>query len=113
MISPSALSNIYPRATIAGYSREHFLDDLVNEVEKDIRLCLEAGADKVQMDFTEARLSLKIDPSGQLLKTFVELNNRVFDRFMHQPEYQSKLGVHICPGNGKESEQSAVTFSSS
>jgi 5-methyltetrahydropteroyltriglutamate--homocysteine methyltransferase len=99
VISPSALSNVYPQATIFGYSREQFLDDLVNEVEKDIRLCLEAGIDKVQIDFTEARLSLKIDPSGQLLKKFVELNNRVLDRFQNNPEHQSRLGVHICPGN--------------
>jgi 5-methyltetrahydropteroyltriglutamate--homocysteine methyltransferase len=99
VISPSALSNVYPRATISGYSREQFLDDLVNEVEKDISLCLEAGADKVQMDFTEARLSLKIDPSGGLLNKFVQLNNRVFDRFNNNLEYRNKLGVHICPGN--------------
>lgn len=99
IISPSALSNIYPRATIPGYSREQFLDDLVDEVEKDIRLCLEAGADKVQMDFTEARLSLKLDPTGKLLRNFVDLNNRVFDRFQHELEYRSKLGIHICPGN--------------
>lgn len=101
IISPSALSNVYPRATIMGYSREQFLDDLVNEAEKDIRSCLDAGADKVQMDFTEARLSLKMDPTGKLLKTFVELNNRVFDRFQHDYEYRNKIGVHICPGRKK------------
>ncbi len=105
VISPSALSNVYPRATISGYSHEQFLDDLVNEVEKDIRLCLEAGVDKVQMDFTEARLSLKIDPTGQLLKYFIQLNNRVLDRFADNPTYRSKLGVHICPGNIKQSEE--------
>lgn len=98
VISPSALSNLYPRATIPGYSREQFLNDLVKEVEKDIRLCLEAGADKVQMDFTEARLSLKIDPTGELLQSFVRLNNRVLDQFSDNPEYYSRLGVHICPG---------------
>lgn len=98
VISPSALSNVYPCATIPGYSREQFLDDLVNEVEKDICLCLEAGVEKVQMDFTEARLSLKIDPSGQLLKRFVQLNNRVLDRFNGNLEHSKKLGVHVCPG---------------
>ena len=102
VISPSALSHVYPTATIPGYSREQFLDDLVNEVEKDIRLCLEAGADKVQMDFTEARLSLKIDPTGQLLKRFVQLNNRVLERFNGNPEHRSKLGVHICPGKTRQ-----------
>jgi 5-methyltetrahydropteroyltriglutamate--homocysteine methyltransferase len=99
VISPSALSNVYPYATIPGYSREQFLDDLVDEVEKDIRLCLEAGADKVQIDFTEARLSLKIDPTGLLLNKFVQLNNRVLDRFNNNLEHRNKLGVHVCPGN--------------
>ncbi|CAF0786557.1 unnamed protein product [Rotaria sordida] len=113
IISPSALSNVYPRATIPGYTREQFLDDLVNEVEKDIRLCLEAGADKVQMDFTEARLSLKIDPSGQLLKQFIHLNNRVLDRFDNNSEYQYKIGVHICPGGDRDSYHSLdVDYSS-
>ncbi|CAF1177818.1 unnamed protein product [Adineta steineri] len=106
VISPSALSNVYPQATISGYSREQFLDDLVNEVEKDIRLCLEAGVDKIQMDFTEARLSLKIDPSGELLDKFIQLNNRVLDRFNNNPEYLNKLGVHICPGGDRDSHHS-------
>lgn len=60
---------------------------------------MEAGAEKVQMDFTEARLSLKVDPTGKLLKNFVDLNNRVFDRFQHSPEYRNKIGIHVCPGN--------------
>ncbi|CAF0802398.1 unnamed protein product [Adineta ricciae] len=106
VISPSALSNVYPRPTIPGYTREQFLDDLVNEVEKDIRLCLEAGVDKVQMDFTEARLSLKIDPSGKLLRNFVQLNNRVLDRFADNPEYYNKIGIHICPGGDRDSHHS-------
>ncbi|CAF3431956.1 unnamed protein product [Rotaria sp. Silwood1] len=113
IISPSALSNVYPRATIPGYTCEQFLEDLVNEVEKDIRLCLEAGADKVQMDFTEARLSLKIDPSGKLLKQFIHLNNRVLDRFNNNPEYQYKIGIHICPGGDRDSYHSLdVDYSS-
>jgi 5-methyltetrahydropteroyltriglutamate--homocysteine methyltransferase len=33
------------------------------------------------MDFTEARLSLKLDPSKELLKSFVRLNNQVLERF--------------------------------
>ncbi|CAF3318979.1 unnamed protein product [Rotaria socialis] len=106
VISPSALSNVYPRATISGYSRDQFLDDLVNETEKDIRLCLELGADIVQMDFTEARLSLKMDPSGQILKQFIQLNNRVLDRFLDNAAYQYKIGVHVCPGGDRDSHHS-------
>ncbi|UJR35020.1 hypothetical protein I4U23_027796 [Adineta vaga] len=37
VISPSALSMVYPTATIKGYSHEQFLTDLINESEKDIR----------------------------------------------------------------------------
>jgi 5-methyltetrahydropteroyltriglutamate--homocysteine methyltransferase len=44
VISASALSLIYPAEGIPGYPREAFVADLVNECEKDIRGCLEAGA---------------------------------------------------------------------
>ena len=56
VISASALSLLYPADGIDGYSRESFLDDLVDEAETDIRGCLDAGADSVQIDFTEGRL---------------------------------------------------------
>lgn len=94
--SASLLSLLYPEAGIEGYSREQFLADLIDECEKDIRLCLEAGAANVQIDFTEGRLSLKLDPSGQLLKDFIALNNQVLDRF--STEEQEKIGVHVCSG---------------
>ena len=96
VITPSALSMAYPKATIRGYSHEQFMSDLINEAEKDIRLCLESGAHCIQLDFTEARFSLKVDPTGELLKKFVQLNNRVLDRFVFQEQHQ--LGVHVCPG---------------
>ena len=75
VISASALSLLYPEGGIDGYAREEFLADLVREAEADIRRCLDQGAHCVQVDFTEARLSLKLDPSGGLLRTFVDLNN--------------------------------------
>ncbi|WP_447555768.1 hypothetical protein [Vreelandella sp. EE22] len=81
IISASALSLFYPAKTIADYSREAFLDDLVNEQVKEIRGCFAAGAQKVQIDFTEGRLALKLDPSGSVLNSFIELNNRVLARF--------------------------------
>lgn len=96
VITASALSMVYPKATIRGYSHEQFLNDLTSECEKDIRLCLESGAQCVQLDFTEARFSLKVDPSGQLLRDFVQLNNRVLDRFGFREQH--RLGVHVCAG---------------
>lgn len=96
VISVSALSLLYPQNGIEGYSREQFLDDLVSEAETEIRDCLQKGAFTVQIDFTEARLSVKLDPSGLLLRNFIDLNNRGLDRFL--PDDRRRIGVHTCPG---------------
>lgn len=105
VISASALSLLYPPDGLSGYPKETFLEDLAREHEKDIRLCLEAGAHTVQIDFTEARLSLKLDPSGGLLKSFIALNNRVLGRF--SAEEVKRIGVHTCPGGDRDSTHSA------
>ncbi|MFC5187555.1 cobalamin-independent methionine synthase II family protein [Actinomadura harenae] len=104
VIAPSALSLLYPADGIAGYPREQFLNDLVDEAEADIRGCLDAGAHVVQLDFTEGRLSLKLDPSGGLLDDFVALNNRVLERF--SAEERARIGVHTCPGGDQDSTHS-------
>src|SRR5271154_5113829 len=96
VISASALSLLYPATEIPGYSREAFIADLINEAEADIRGALDAGAANVQIDFTEGRLSLKLDPSGGLLRNFVDLNNEVLNRF--DPAERYKIGIHVCPG---------------
>jgi 5-methyltetrahydropteroyltriglutamate--homocysteine methyltransferase len=105
VIAASALSLLYPAAGIPGYSRESFLADLINEAEADIRGALDAGAASVQIDFTEGRLSLKLDPSGGLLRNFVELNNHVLERFT--PQERLRIGVHVCPGGDRDSTHSA------
>jgi 5-methyltetrahydropteroyltriglutamate--homocysteine methyltransferase len=105
VISASALSLLYPTEGIPGYSREAFLADLTDEAESDIRGALDAGAASVQIDFTEARLSLKLDPSGGLLRSFVDLNNKVLDRFT--AEDRQRIGVHVCPGADHDSTHSA------
>jgi len=105
LISASALSLLYPAAGIEGYPQDAFINDLVGEAERDIRECLEAGADSVQVDFTEGRLALKLDPSGGLLKSFVALNNRVLERFTAAE--RSRIGVHTCPGGDRDSTHSA------
>ena len=105
VIAASALSLIYPQDGIDGYDRETFLDDLVTECETDIRRSLQRGAHCVQIDFTEGRLSIKLDPSGQLLRDFVALNNRVLDRFSE--DERTRIGVHTCPGGDQDSTHSA------
>jgi 5-methyltetrahydropteroyltriglutamate--homocysteine methyltransferase len=96
---------LYPHAGIGGYTREQFLADLVDEAEVEIRECLRKGAFNVQIDFTEARLSIKLDPSKQLLRNFIDLNNRVLDRF--SSEERERIGVHTCPGGDLDSTHSA------
>jgi 5-methyltetrahydropteroyltriglutamate--homocysteine methyltransferase len=105
VISASALSLLYPQGGLNGYSRETFLEDLVQEAATDIRKCLEANAVCVQIDLTEGRLALKLDPSGGLLNTFIELNNRVLDKFSDAE--RKKIGVHTCPGGDHDSTHSA------
>jgi 5-methyltetrahydropteroyltriglutamate--homocysteine methyltransferase len=105
VISASALSLLYPQDGVPGYSRDAFVEDLLREHETDIRRCLERGAHNVQIDFTEGRLAVKLDPSKGLLKSFVDLNNRVLARFSDAE--RSRIGVHTCPGGDQDSTHSA------
>ena len=105
VIAPSLLSILYPQDEINGYSRDEFVEDLVRQAVADIRGCLDAGAYKVQLDFTEGRLSLKLDPSRGLLLQFIDLNNRVLNHFTL--EEQRRIGIHTCPGGDQDATHSA------
>jgi 5-methyltetrahydropteroyltriglutamate--homocysteine methyltransferase len=104
VIAPSALSLLYPADGIDGYPRSAFLDDLAAEAEADIRGCLDAGAHVVQLDFTEGRLSLKLDPSGGVLTDFIALGNLILERF--SAAERARIGVHTCPGGDQDSTHS-------
>jgi methionine synthase II (cobalamin-independent) len=105
VISPSALSLMYPAEGLPGYTREEFIDDLLREHEAEVRRCLDKGAHAVQIDFTEGRLSLKVDPSGNLLNSFIDLNNLALSRF--PAHARLRIGVHTCPGGDRDSTHSA------
>jgi 5-methyltetrahydropteroyltriglutamate--homocysteine methyltransferase len=105
VISCSALSLLYPPDPLAAYSREDYIDDLLREQEGEIRRCFARGAHTVQIDFTEGRLAVKLDPTGQLLNDFIELNNLVLERF--SPAERARIGVHACPGGDRDSTHSA------
>ncbi|MEA2631272.1 MAG: 5-methyltetrahydropteroyltriglutamate--homocysteine methyltransferase, partial [Chloroflexota bacterium] len=89
---------------IPAYTREEFIDDLLREHETEVRNCLQKGAHKVQIDFTEGRLAVKIDPSGELLHSFIDLNNLALSRF--SAEDRKRIGVHTCPGSDRDSTHS-------
>lgn len=111
VIAPSMLALLYPLdGEVDGYSRERFLGDLCNECEKDIRQCFAAGAARVSIDFTEGRLACRNDPNNPwtgrgMLARFIELNNRVIDRF--SPDERKNIGIHTCPGGDCDSTHSA------
>lgn len=110
VIAPSMMYLLYPlHGEVEGYPKEEFVRDLVRECEKDIRGCFEAGARRVSVDFTEGRLTAKKDPrnpwtQADLLQTFVDLNNKVLDRF--SAEERKDIGVHTCPGGDCDSVHS-------
>ncbi|HTF16490.1 MAG TPA: cobalamin-independent methionine synthase II family protein [Chryseolinea sp.] len=105
VISASAMSLLYPQEGLTRYPREQFIEDVLNEAEKDIRRCLDGGAFNVQIDFTEGRLAIKLDPSKSLLKMFIDLNNQLLGRFT--PAERKRIGVHSCPGGDHDSTHSA------
>jgi methionine synthase II (cobalamin-independent) len=110
VIAPSMLMLLYPlNDEIPGYSREQFLSDLVDECEKDIRQCFDAGAVRVSIDFTEGRLANKNDSRNpwtgkNMLQDFIDLNNRVLDRFTAAE--RKNIGIHTCPGGDCDSVHS-------
>lgn len=96
VISPSMISLVYPPKGLKNYNHEQFINDLIAQHVGEVRRCLDLGAHKVQIDFTEARLSIKYDPSGDMLKSFVDLINKCLAHF-NDDEIQ-RIGVHTCPG---------------
>ena len=48
---------------------------------------------------------MKIDPSGNLLNSFIDLNNLALSRFT--AEERLRIGVHTCPGGDRDSTHSA------
>ncbi len=111
VIAPSMLALLYPLDDeLSGYARQQFEDDLCDECEKDIRQAFATGAARVSVDFTEGRLACRADPRNpwtgrNMLPHFVELNNRVLDRFT--AEERENIGVHTCPGGDCDSVHSA------
>ena len=111
VIAPTMLALLYPLdEKVPDYTREDFESDLVDECEKDIRSAFAAGAARVSIDFTEGRLALRADPRNPwtgagMLPHFIDLNNRVLDRF--SAEERANIGVHVCPGGDRDSVHSA------
>jgi 5-methyltetrahydropteroyltriglutamate--homocysteine methyltransferase len=105
VVSASALSLLYPQSGIPGYSRQDYLDALLLEQEGEIRRCLQIGAHVVQIDFTEGRLSIKLDPTRRLLESFIDLNSLMIERF--SADERKRIGVHSCPGADRGSRHSA------
>lgn len=105
VISASAMSLLYPQEGLANYTQEQFINDLIGHSVADIKSCFDNGASQVQVDFTEARLAIKLDPSKGLLQQFIDLNNQVLSHFSEQQ--RQRIGFHTCPGGDHDSTHSA------
>ncbi len=105
VISASAMSLLYPEKGVPHYSQEHFLTDLVQQAVADIRSCFTNDVYSVQIDFTEGRLAVKLDPTKKLLQQFIDLNNQVMSFFTE--EERQRIGFHTCPGGDHDSTHSA------
>ncbi|MDQ6745449.1 MAG: hypothetical protein M3Z27_05475 [Actinomycetota bacterium] len=110
VISPSMMMLLYPlEEELPSYPRDKFLQDVVDECEKDIRQCFAAGAQRVSVDFTEGRLANKNDARNpwtgkDMLQEFIDLNNRLFARF--SADERRNIGIHTCPGGDMDSVHS-------
>ena len=111
VIAPSMLALLYPlNEEVPGYTRDEFEADLVDECEKDVRSAFAAGAARVSIDFTEGRLALRADSRNPwtgagMLPHFIDLNNRVLERF--SADERRNIGIHVCPGGDRDSVHSA------
>ena len=74
VISPSALSLLYPADDIPGYSREEFIEDLLREHETDVRSCLRKGRDSSNR-FHGGAPGRETGPVRKPLSSFIEMNN--------------------------------------
>ena len=92
VVSASALSLLYPADDLAGYPREAFLQDLLDAHEAEVRAAIEQGAGLVQIDFSDARLALALDPAGRLLEGLVHLNGLALARFSE--DERARIGVY-------------------
>ena len=93
VLSPSAFSLLYPAADLDGYPREAFLQDVLDAHEATVRAAFEQGARWVQIDFSDARLALALDPGGRLLEGLVHLNSLALARF--SDDERARIGVHL------------------
>jgi methionine synthase II (cobalamin-independent) len=92
----------------SGYPREQFLDDVIDECERDIRGCFKAGAVRVSIDFTEGRLAKErlaesVDRQEHV-EEFIDMNNRLLGAFSAQE--RRNFGIHTCPGGDCDSVHS-------
>jgi len=87
VISPSALSLLYPEEGIPGYLREVFIEDLLREHVKKSAVAWKKVRRKCRSTSLKAVLTIKINPSGALLSSF----NR-----SEQPGARALLGCRAC-----------------
>ena len=106
VISPSALSLMYPADGIPGYSREQFIDDLLREHETEIRRCLHEGRAQ-GADRLHGRPSRDEDRSVRASAATASSTSTTWRCRASRPRSAQRIGVHTCPGGDRDSTHSA------
>ena len=105
VISPSALSLLYPADGIPGYSREQFIEDLLTEHVGEVRRCLAEGrargADRLHRGPPRGQARSDGRAARELHRS-----QQPRARAVH-PEERKRIGVHTCPGGDRDSTHSA------
>lgn len=99
IISPSALALAYQK-DVPGYSKDAFVQDVLEYLEADARKLLEAGASHVQVDVTEAPIFFQL-AGKEGVRQVIDLNNELLGRLPRE-----RTQVHVCFGSDARAEHS-------
>ena len=105
VISASALSLLYPASGLPDDRKRNFWRTWPTKPSATSASAWTPERANAQIDFTEARLLLKRNPSLGLLRAFVDLNNKVLNRFT--VEERKEIGAHTYPGGDRDATHSA------
>ena len=90
VISASALSLLYPGDGLEGYSRDTFVEDLVDQAADELRGMRRPRRHRRRSTSPRRACRSSSIPSGGLLDAFVDLNNQVLARLTDEERAQGR-----------------------
>ena len=105
VISPSALSLMYPAAAFPIIRARNSSTICWPSTKRKCAVASIKARTRSRSISRKAGSRVKIDPSGNLLNSFIDLNNLALSRF--SAEERKRIGIHTCPGADRDSTHSA------